>query len=126
MWIYQQSTGKLWKRDGSFVIEGYAGGDQGKAPEGVNNGAMQSVANIGPLPHGIYTMSTPIEHSQLGPYAIPLQPDPDNEMYGRRGFYMHGDTKEMNHSASDGCIIMPLSIRVSCWSSGDHLLTVIE
>lgn len=124
MWKYEQDTGNLYNPDGAFVATGYAGGDGGKQPDGVNNHELQEVHSVGPLPCGVYSFGFPIEHSQLGPFAIPLQPGPDNEMFGRSGFYMHGDTPAMNHSASDGCIIMPISVRKGCWTSDDHHLIV--
>lgn len=123
---YNQDNGQLFNAEGTLIATGYAGGDQGKRPDGVNNHALQAVHSVGPIPCGVYTFGFPVEHSQLGPFAIPLQPGPDNEMFGRSGFYMHGDTPEMNHSASDGCIIMPLEVRKACWTSDDHTLLVVS
>lgn len=41
-----------------------------------------------------------------------LDPDDGNEMFGRSLFRMHGDNAAMNHTASDGCIIMGLAVRL--------------
>jgi len=123
-WKYNQETGHLYDPDGAMVAIGYAGGDGGKRPDGVNSHALQNVPNVGPLPCGIYTFGEPVEHSQLGPFAIPLIPDPGNEMFGRSGLYCHGDTFAMNHSASDGCMIMPHQIRTDMWESEVHTLLV--
>jgi len=124
MWRFDQNTGHLYEPDGSMVAICYSGGDGGKHPEGINNHEYQAVANVGPLPVGLYTFGTPIEHSHLGPLAIPLEPDQSNEMFGRSGFFCHGDTPAMNHSASDGCIIAPHQIREDMWNSDDHTLHV--
>ena len=124
MWEYEQSNGHLYDPDGAMVAICYSGGDGGKRPDGVNNHKLQDQHNIGPLPCGTYTFGTPVEHSHLGPFAIPLIPDASNEMFGRSGFYCHGDTAAMNHSASDGCIIAPHQIRTDMWESQEHKLLV--
>ncbi len=124
-WMYQQSTGRLTDPNGVLVATGYSGGNCGKVPSGVNNPAMQSIKCCGPLPRGAYTLGTPVEGSSLGPLAIPLLPDPGNQMFGRGGFYMHGDTPEMNESASEGCIIMPHAIRTIVAASTDKRLEVV-
>lgn len=124
-WTYSQSTGKLTDPTGAVVATGYAGGNCGKVPSGVNNPSMQGIKGCGPLPRGNYAMGTPVEGTQLGPLAIPLLPDKGNQMFGRGGFYMHGDTPEMNRSASEGCIIMPHAIRALCAASTDKRLEVV-
>lgn len=125
MWTYEQKTGKLFNPDGNRVATGYAGGNGGKNPEATNNPDMQDVENMGPLPRGIYVMETPLKQSKLGPFAIPLTPHPMNEMFGRRGFYMHGDTTPAGN-ASHGCIIMPRIVRRQCWDSIDHVIEVAK
>ena len=124
MWTYFQDTGKLVAPDGFDAATGYAGGNEGKNPEGVNNHDMQNVKKVGPIPVGFYTFGEVVLKSHLGPFAIPLMPDATNEMFGRSGFYCHGDTKEMNQSASQGCIIMPRNVRNDMWASPDHILQV--
>ena len=126
MWTYSQSTGVMTDPDGNKVATGYAGGNCGENPDGVNNPAMQDRKGIGPLPQGIYSFGDPLSQSKLGPFAIPLIPSPDNEMYGRGGFFCHGDNLDMDHSASEGCVIMPRTVRVQMWSSDDHTLQVTE
>lgn len=124
-WVYEQSTGRLYSPDGAHAATGYAGGNEGKNPEGVNNHAMQAMPNIGPLPVGFYTIGVPIAESKLGPFAIPLNPYITNSMFGRGDFYCHGDTSQMNHSASEGCIIMPRVVRNELAASTDKQLAVI-
>ena len=125
-WTYCQSTGRLYDPDGHHIATGYAGGNEGKNPEGVNNHSMQDQKGIGPLPVGLYMFGEVVLQSQLGPFAIPLIPNLNNEMFGRGGFYCHGDTPAMNQSASEGCIIMPRIVRNEMYSSPDNQIQVVE
>jgi hypothetical protein len=125
MWTYVVDTGYLYDPDGVSVAAGYAGGNCGKNPEGKNNPDMQDRKSIGPLPCGFYTFGQPVLQSHLGPFAIPLIPYPDNEMFGRGGFYIHGDTTP-GGNASEGCIILPRLIRNQLWNSTDHKLEVVS
>lgn len=125
MWTFEQSTGKLYNPNGAHIATGYAGGNCGKNPEGVNNPDMQDVKCIGPLPADRYTFGEPVEHSHLGAFAIPLIPDAGNDMIGRSRFYMHGDTTPPGN-ASEGCIIMPRPIRESCAASKDNQIEVVK
>lgn len=120
MWQFQQSTGQL-THNGILVGVGYSG--HGK---GIDNPEDQSVSMVGPVPEGNYTFGpphTPIDI--LGPMALPLIPDPSNHMFGRSAFFMHGDNAKMNHTASNGCIIMGPAIRHLISNSSDKQLTVI-
>lgn len=125
MWTYRQSTGVLSPQSGTVTtvepMQGYSG-----APAGKNNPAMQNVPNVGPIPQGNYTISAPYNSPDHGPFAMPLIPDPANEMFGRAGFLMHGDNIEHPGCASEGCIIMPRDVREAVWNSGDRGLVVIE
>jgi hypothetical protein len=116
----------MYAPDGTHVATCYAGGNEGQNLEGVNNHAMQNVKSIGPLPCGLYRIGDVIQQSHLGPFAIPLIPDAANEMFGRGGFFFHGDTKEMNQSASKGCIIGPRSVREEVYASPDDQIQVVE
>ena len=125
-WTFEQRTGKLYDPQGNCVATGYAGGNEGKNPEGKNNPDMQDKPCIGPLPEGMYTLETPIMQSHLGPFAIPLEPDSGNTMFGRGYFYVHGDTIASPGSASEGCIIMDRTTRNMMWESSDHRLKVVR
>ena len=125
MWTFEITSGKWYDPLGHFVSRGYAGGNCGKDPEGINNPAMEGVKNVGPLPEGAYTFGPPVEHSQLGAFAIPLIPDSTNEMHGRGDFYLHGDTLAPK-SASEGCIVQPRPTRDDAWASTDHRLQVVR
>jgi hypothetical protein len=123
-WKYFQRTGVLCDSQGCGKATGYAGGNCGKNPEGKNNPEMQNIPDVGPLPRGTYTMLAPVPHPKLGPLAIPLKPDPSNEMFGRGGFYCHGDSIENPGNVSEGCIVMPLWIRAMLATSQDRVIVV--
>jgi hypothetical protein len=120
MWTYLQSSGDLWHGDPEPVCSGYSGHDAGK-----NNPDMQDVHDVGPIPQGKYTITgPPFDSPGHGPFVMRLVPDPQNEMFGRSGFLMHGDSIEHPGAASEGCIIMPRAIRERVWNSGDRDLKV--
>jgi len=121
MWSYQQSTGKLSNAGGQLVATGYSG-----SPEGKNDPTKQNIHCVGPIPRGLYTIGAPINSPDHGPFAMHLTPDAANQMFGRSGFLMHGDSIEHPGCASEGCIIMSRPAREAVWSSGDHRLHVVE
>lgn len=103
---YVIRTGNLWNST-SHMGTGYSG--HGAA---LNDPASTHLVGVGPIPVGSYTIGpphTPEDH--LGPVAMPLLPDPGNEMCHRSGFFMHGDNAMMNHTASNGCLIFSLVVR---------------
>lgn len=130
MFVYQVSTGKIWRiagidsapdgfeqvadtgMYGQLLGTGYSGrnfvSDAGHI-NGRNEPALESVSNIGPIPRGNYTIGRAEFHSVLGPVAMPLSPDPDNKMYGRGDFWIHGDN--VTHDASHGCIVLGPMVR---------------
>ena len=124
MWTFEQSTGKLYNPDGTHVATGYSGGDCGKCNAWINSPDSQE-NHGGTIPQGIYHRGILVPHSQLGVDAIELIPDPSNTMFGRSGFFMHGDNQQLNDTASEGCIIMPHDIRESFLSSNDADLEVV-
>ena len=128
-WKFRVTEGLLLDPSGNVVWKSaYAGGNEGKNPEGVNNIAMQDQHNIGPLPQGKYTMTQLVlQHPRLGPYVILLTPDAANEMFGRGDFRVHGDRTDptLVHAASEGCIIVPRFIREKMWTSDDHVIEVV-
>lgn len=119
MWTWQITSGTLLNLNSIPVGKGYAGHG-----EGLNNPAKADVPDVGPLPPGRYKIGQPIDDHQVGVYAMPLTPDPSNEMYGRFAFFIHGDNPKLNHTASDGCIILPRSVRNDIANSGDDELNV--
>lgn len=103
--MYEQATGLLCGIDEGgewYPIEDcYAG-------KGVhcNNPASHRLKNLGPLPRGRYRITGPVDHPRLGPVSMFLRPDQDNEMFNRSGFFIHGDNRSRNRTASSGCIIL--------------------
>jgi len=124
-WQFDSSTGNLTDPNGVFVESGYAGGFLGTVPDAINNPAYQYTPDVGPLPVGLYTMGDAVEGTHLGPLAIPLHPDPNNDMRGRGGFYCHGDHIGAPGTASDGCIIMSHSTRLLLSASTDRQIQVV-
>jgi hypothetical protein len=124
---YEQRTGIL-SRDGAQLGTGYAGGDRGAFPAAINNPAYQFIHDQGPLPQGLYTLGAAETNPHLGSVAIPLTPDPSNDMGNppRGGFFIHGDSVEFagQKKASDGCIIMERPVRLGL-QNGEQL-TVVE
>ena len=106
--VYEQNTGlfALYAPDGSvsFRTRGYAGRGIGR-----NQHIHQITPGVGPLPCGDYSIGEPVDHPRLGPLALPLRPHPYNKMFGRRGFFIHGDNEK--NDASHGCIILPRAAR---------------
>ncbi len=119
-WKYVQRTGQILHDD---VAEGYGYSGRGL---GKNAPMMQTVHGIGPIPVGFYVMGQPIDHPHLGPFAIPLIPDPTNEMFGRDEFFIHGDSITNPGTASKGCIIASKVLRSEMYSSHDTLLQVVK
>jgi Protein of unknown function (DUF2778) len=123
MWIYSQSTGAM-THNGVDFGKGYSGhGD------GLNNPAMQDTEAVGPCPQGIYSIAQAITHPKLGPVAMFLQPSANNQMFGRSGFFIHGDNPAMDHTASDGCLIFERELRAAIAGAvlqGDNILHVTE
>lgn len=96
---YEQKTGKLWDGD-TLVGIGWAGHLDGR-----NNPDMQDIKGVGPLPRGTYTINNPTDNTHLGPIAFSLTPHPENFMFGRDSFFIHGASSVHPALSSDGCII---------------------
>lgn len=120
MHTYSQSSGKLTACDGTVIGAGYSGSGEGK-----NNPSLEDIADVGPIPCGLYSIGAAIDHPKLGPLAMPLVPYSLNEMYGRSGFYIHGDSAEHPGQASEGCIILGHDVRAAISESEDRLLEVL-
>ena len=105
MFIYEQATGRLYFGV-TLMGTGYAG-----APSGKNDPRQQSVPNVGPLPAGFYTIEPPTNSTHCGQEAFPLVPDAQNQMFGRSGFFLHGDSLSHPGGGSDGCIVQARAVR---------------
>jgi len=120
MWSYQSANGNL-SHDGTFVVAGYSG-----IGDGLNNPDMENVHNVGPIPRGLWTMSSFFDDpGGKGPIVCTLDPTADTNAFGRSGFMIHGDNASMNHTASNGCIILPHDVRQQISISGDTDLEVV-
>jgi hypothetical protein len=119
MWTYEQWTGRLL-HDGSYAGSGYSGHAEGK-----NNPEHEKDHAIGPIPQGWYKIGPPKDTKTHGPYVLELTPAPENEMYGRSGFLIHGDSIKKPGTASQGCIILVPALRIRIWKSEDTELTVV-
>jgi RHS repeat-associated protein len=132
-WIYQQTTGNLYLQStnpssATLIGTGYAGHGVG-----VNNSALESISNIGPVPQGTYTIGpqqTIVTRDVNGnprstlSGAMRLLPNPENWMYGRSGFIIHNGNMQTRNS-SEGCIIQLPDVRNQIGRSGDRTLRVV-
>lgn len=101
-----------------YVCHGYAGrGRHTNAP------GSSHLVGLGPLPAGEYRVGLPGEHPRLGPLVFRLSPRPGTMMFGRSGFYIHGDSKDGD--ASRGCIVLNRRHRQVIADLGVRSLTVI-
>jgi hypothetical protein len=111
----------MWNSNApTAIFLGYSGA------YGFGSAEFQQDHNIGPLPQGTYTIGAAQDHPVLGPLALPLTPDPANEMFGRSGFFIHGDNASHPGHSSDGCIIMGPAQRQAISASGDTELQVVS
>ena len=120
MWTYRQSTGEL--SSNGELLESLTA----DAGVGLNNPALQDVANVGPLPQGSYRIGAPYTDPTRGPLVMHLVPAAANLMFGRAGFLIHGDNAQLNHTASEGCIVLARTFREVIALSADRQLTVIS
>jgi Protein of unknown function (DUF2778) len=120
MWKYSQSTGTLTAPDGTLAGQGYSGNGAD-----LDDPAAEGVIGRGPIPQGEWQIGEFSTYPHLGEIVAPLQPSPGNTMDGRDGgFFIHGDNAEMNHTASDGCIVLARPLREAIADSGDTGLLV--
>lgn len=117
--IYFQKSGNLIGSDGKLMCVGYSGNGKGK-----NNPEMQHVKAVGPIPKGFYTIGHAYDSKNTGPLTIMLSPHPDNEMFGRGDFRIHGDSIKAPGTASHGCIIAPRTVREAIIKGTDKKLIV--
>ena len=119
-WVFNQRTGGL-SRNGQTIATGYSGHGLGR-----NNPAMQTAHGVGPTPLGSYTVGSPHHSNTTGNYTMNLDPEPGTNTWGRTLLRIHGDIPHLLGQSSDGCIILPLTVRQSMWASGDHTVQVVQ
>lgn len=118
---YVQGTGRFEDAAGNLVGFGEAGQGAGR-----NNPDMQNVHNIGPLPCGFYKILEPYHHPKLGVLTFNLEPFPENEMFGRADFRIHGYAAV--EPSSEGCICQhkDARLRIEQIRLQDDLLEVVR
>ena len=121
---YEQATGRMFLIEGGtrdLIGTGYSGSE---TDSGKNNPHAQCERDIGPIPRGRYTIGAPFVGPS--PFSLRLTPDPANDMCGRDGFLIHGDSIADPGTASNGCIILSRAQREQIWASPTKLLRVVE
>lgn len=106
--FYNATKGIVWIIEGDTVRRlgvGYSG-----QPPHVNDTAAEGLKASGPIPRGAYRVSRAFDHVRLGPCVMFLEPK-SGEMFGRSGFFIHGDNEYGNRTASHGCIVLPPAVR---------------
>jgi hypothetical protein len=127
MWTYHSDSGVI-EHNGQPISRGYSGhapNGRGVAPDGVNNPALESDPDVGPIPRGQYEIGEFFDDPEKGPIVAHLTPLPETCTFNRSGFMIHGDNVANNQSASLGCIILMHTIRVMIATSGDVSLMVV-
>lgn len=119
MWVYKQRSGALIDPDGRHVATGYSGNGEHK-----NRPESESIRAKGPIPRATYTIGEPYDSEKVGPFCLRLTTA--ELIHGRTAFLIHGDTIKAPGNASNGCIILPRSVRNAIWDSGDRKLKVVE
>lgn len=109
---FKISTGELFAQpdpDGVYSLIGHGYSGNGDA---INDPAQTDKHAHGPLPVGHYSIGSAEDRPQsVGAFALPLTPDPANQMFGRSGFFVHGDNPQQNQTASDGCVVTARPVR---------------
>ena len=119
-WTFHVEKGILYNPAGSVMAWGYSG-------TGIyrNNPEAQALHNLGPIPRGKWTMQKAIDHTELGPIAIPLEPDPDTNTFGRADFFIHGDNPAHRGQSSHGCPVFPRFAREQMDESPDRTFQAV-
>ncbi len=124
MFAWKQSTGTMTDQASNVVGKGYAGHH-----EGLNNPALQDRHGVGPLPQGRYMIGPLLSSHIVGNVVLQscahLTPHPENEMFGRAGFLIHGRKSLTDMEASEGCIVLDHDDRLKVLNSEDKELIVV-
>lgn len=128
-WVYSQSTGRLYLADREDVRTHIATGYSG-ARDHVNRSEDEGRVALGPIPRGVWRMDPPANSPRLGPIAIGLEAADPKAALGRSGFYVHGDNRAADGSASSGCIILDRPTRALMqhlyWGMNVRTILVID
>ena len=121
--IYEQATGRVFQETPEKRVllgKGYSG-----FPPFTNDPSAQTLKQRGPIPRGSFRVHRPFDHSRLGRMVMFLEPLKETEMFGRSGFFIHGDNAFANQTASHGCIVLALATRSRVAECAPCLLDVI-
>ena len=127
MWTYKQLTGEITNPSG-VVLKPNSYSGYGKYR---NDPTAQMVKALGPIPCGDYTITPEYTHPHLGPVVMNLDPYPENNMFGRSLFRIHGVSADKPATPEDesllsshGCICAVKTVRKIISASKDRLLRV--
>ncbi|MDT3563578.1 DUF2778 domain-containing protein [Cronobacter malonaticus] len=118
-WVYKVSVNKFYL-NGTYQFDAEYSGRPGYW----NDSANECISNRGPLPRGTYTIGPAFNHPRTRAYTMRLTPYIENQMCGRDGFMIHGNSGAHPTQASDGCIILNLQGRMAINDSSDKILVV--
>lgn len=120
VWTFDRAAGELTSPAGD-VHPAYAG-----RPPYVGSVADDWRVGLGPLPAGRYTFGeVQADGGHMGPFVLPLLPDPANDMKGRSAFFLHGDSITQPGYASEGCIVTARQVREDVANGSDKELEVV-
>jgi len=111
----------IWVFPDGTEVDAYSG-----HKEGLNNPEACKQKGVGPLPPGHYKIGLARNDCHLGPFVMNLDPLPETEMFGRDLIRLHGDNGALNHTASDGCIVMGRTGRMKVSTSICQDLEVVD
>lgn len=125
-WIYEQATGVMRHVNAAGVVDFKAEGYSGHG-RGLNDPDSQHLESVGPIPQGGYTIGAPYDSKRVGPFTLPLIPEPSTQTFGRDHFRCHGDKRfGPPNSASRGCIVLSREARERIHESCDNDLLVVS
>ncbi len=108
MITFDRTKGTIFNADGSVLATGIWAGHGWHA----NVITDEALHGLGPLPAGEYTVAAPRQSKTLGRFVMDLV-QVSGKTFDRSLFRIHGDTvNDLNHAASDGCIIAGYDVRV--------------
>ncbi|WP_313084043.1 tlde1 domain-containing protein [Atlantibacter sp.] len=118
-WVYKVSAHTFYL-DGVYQFDAKYSGRPGYKDDSAN----ECIVSKGPIPRGTYTIGEAFYHHKTKAYTMRLTPFIENQMCGRDGFMIHGNSAAHPWDASDGCIILDYQSRKTINSSTDKILVV--
>jgi Protein of unknown function (DUF2778) len=91
-----------------------------------NKPAFQQLHTQGPIPQGTWLIGLFYDDpGGKGPLVARLSPGQFTDTFGRSGFMIHGDNAALNHTGSEGCIVLAHDLRQAIADSKDYDLQVV-